>query len=585
MIRFLFTLLLFASLFLPHVNSLARDIRIHIAVTSDVHARLFAYDFVENKPARTSMANVHYVVQAMRAREGTNLILLDNGDLIQGTPAAYYANFVQESDKNLFSRVMNYMRFDAATVGNHDIEAGPEVYNRLISEFNFPWLGANVLDVSTGEPYFQPYVIVERQNIRVAILGLTTIGVPNWLPQHLWEGLEFQDMVEAARYWVTYIRENEQPDALIGLFHSGLGPLDPDPSAHPLENASGYIARHVPGFDLIFSAHDHRRRIQTVVNTEGEQVMVLGGGHFAENLALAELRFERLARREFRLKDIRADMISTLEMVPSHSFIRRFEDDVQEIIQFANQEIATLTSSVASMESLFGSAAFTDMVHEIQLKLTGADISFTAPLAFDQNIAAGKLRMRDFFKLYEFENYLYTVTLSGQEIKNYLEYSYALWFNEMRNEEDHLLNLHRDVLGRVPDDRRGRRALSNPSYNFDSAAGINYVVDVSMPAGSRLTISGFEDGRSFELHETYNVAINSYRGSGGGGHLVHGAGIPRDQIKDRITATTDTDLRSLMVDFFRKKGVYNPVSRDNWKLIPEAWVEKGKAKDLEYLRP
>ncbi len=376
----------------------AREVKVQVAVTADVHARIFPYDFVANRPAKTSMANVHYLVQSLRARDRSNLILLDNGDLIQGTPAAYYANFVQEADENLFSRVMNFMGYDAATIGNHDIEAGAEVYDRLVEEFNFPWLGGNVLDEDTGEPYFRPYTIIKRQGVRVAVLGLTTTGVPNWLPPHLWQGLVFKDMVESAQYWMDHIQAEEEPDAIIGLFHSGFGPLDPDPEDHPLENASGYIAKHVHGFDVIFSSHDHRRRIQTVSNTAGEDVLVMGPGHFAEHLAVAELTFRRESRREpFEVKDVRAEMISTDKAVPSHLFIQEFEDDVQEILDFANKEAGRITKDMHSMESLFGSAPFTDFVHHVQLALTDADVSFTAPLAFDQTIRRGKLHMRDFF--------------------------------------------------------------------------------------------------------------------------------------------------------------------------------------------
>jgi 2',3'-cyclic-nucleotide 2'-phosphodiesterase / 3'-nucleotidase len=562
----------------------ARDIKVQVAVTADVHARLFPYNFIENKPAATSLANVHYLVQAMRAREGTNLILLDNGDLLQGTPAAWYANFVQETDQNLFSRVMNFVGYDAATIGNHDIETGPDVYDRLKEEFDFPLLGANVLDAETGEPYFIPYTIIERQRIRIAILGLTTKGVPNWLPPHLLEGLAFQDMAESAAYWVKYIQENENPDAIVGLFHSGLGPFDADSGDHPLENASGYVAKHVPGFNLIFTAHDHRERVQTIINVDGEEVLILGPGHFAENLAIAEFSFSRLSRNTFEVQDLRADMIRTEGLAPSHTYIRNFEDDVQEILKFSNEEVGRITEPMHSIESLFGSAPFTDMVHDIQLMTTDADVSFTAQLAFDETINAGMLRRRDFFKLYEFENYLYTMELTGREIHDFLEFSAALWFNHMQSADDHLLNMRRDQFGRVPDERRGWQALHNPSFNFDSAAGIIYVVDVSEPTGSRVTIKGFEDGRPFDEDAVYKVAINSYRGSGGGGHLTEGAGIAHEKLDERIIATTDTDLRKKMIDFFKEQEVYKPQKRGNWYIEPKDWVEQGREKDMQYLR-
>ncbi len=561
----------------------AREIKVQVAVTSDVHARLFPYDFVNDQPLPSSLANVHYLVSAVRTRQGNNIILLDNGDLIQGTPIAYYANFVQESRQNLFSRVMNLMQYDAATVGNHDIEAGPEVYNRLKKEFRFPYLGANVINTETGQPHFVPYTVIRRQGIRIAVLGLTTPAIPKWLPEHLWEGLEFQDMAEAAAYWVEQIKEKERPDAIVGLFHSGLGPADTDPSQFPLENAAAYIARNVPGFNVIFTGHDHRERIETLANIQGDSVLVVGPGPFAQNIAVVELTFNRLARGSFELIDTKADMVGTSRVAPSQEFFQRFEKDINEIVLFANEPVGQLKNSLASIDAFFGPAAFVDLVHEIQLKTTEADVSFTAPLAFNETLRVGMLSVRDFFKLYQYENYLYVMELSGREIKDYLEFSYGIWLNQMKSEDDHLLLFRFDEEGIPQVDASGRHRLRYPTYNFDSAAGIRYIVDASKPAGERITIESMENGSPFDEQKTYKVAINSYRGSGGGGHLTDGAGIDHSTLRERITFTSEKDLRTELIRYFREEKVVDPQPRNNWKIIPEAWVEKGREKDLELL--
>lgn len=582
--RIRFSVLFFLAFLLILPSFVAsREIKVQVAVTSDVHARLFPYDFVNDQPLQASLANVHYLIRAVRSRQGSNIILLDNGDLIQGNPAAYYANFVQQSRQNLFSRVMNLMQYDAATVGNHDIEAGPEVYNRLKKEFRFPYLGANVINTETGLPHFQPYTIIRRQGIRIAVLGLTTTGVPNWLPEHLWKGLEFQDMAVAAAYWVEQIKQKENPDAIIGLFHSGMGPADPDPSQFPLENAANYIARNVPGFTVIFTGHDHRKRIETVANIQGDSVLVVGPGAFAQNIAVAELTFNRLARGTFELIDTKADMVGTSRVAPSQEFFQRFEKDINEIVSFANEPVGQLKNSLASIDAFFGPAAFVDLVHEIQLETTGADVSFTAPLTFNETLRAGMLNVRDFFKLYQYENYLYVMELSGKEIADYLEFSYGIWLNQMKSEDDHLLLFRFDEGGIPQVDAGGRHRLRYPTYNFDSAAGIRYTVDASKPAGARITIESMEDGTPFDLQKKYRVAINSYRGSGGGGHLTEGAGIAHEQLRQRITFTSEKDLRTELIRYFREEKVVDPQPRNNWKVIPETWVDKGRKKDMELL--
>lgn len=577
--------LLFVIIFLQlfTLPLMAREIKIQVAVTSDVHARIFPYDFVNDRPLQASLANVHYLIQAVRTRPGSNLILLDNGDLIQGTPAAYYANYVQETKLHLFSRVMNLMQYDAATVGNHDIEAGPVVYNRLKKEFRFPYLGANVINKASGEPHFQPYTVIRRQGIRIAVLGLTTTGVPNWLPEHLWVGLEFQEMAEAAAYWVNYIQEKENPDAIIGLFHSGMGPAEPDPSQVPLENAVQYIARTVPGIDVIFTGHDHRERNEVIVNAEGGEVLIVGPGSHAEKLAVAELTFDRISRNEIELLGKKGDLVSTLNVAPSQEFFQRFEKDINAIVNFANEPVGNLRNDLSSIESFFGSAAFVDLVHAIQLEVTGAEISFTAPLSFNETLKAGMLNVRDFFKLYQYENYLYAMELTGREVKDYLEYSYGIWLNQMSSEDDHLLLFRKDEEGLPVADSNGRHRLRHPTFNFDSAAGIRYTVDASKPAGQRVTIMAMEDGSAFDPEKKYLVAINSYRGSGGGGHLTDGAGISHSLLRERIVFTSEKDLRTALIEYFREQKEVDPQPRNNWKIIPENWAEKGRKKDLELL--
>jgi 2',3'-cyclic-nucleotide 2'-phosphodiesterase / 3'-nucleotidase len=558
-------------------------ITVQIVTTTDVHGHIFPYDFVNNRPQDYSLAHVHHLVSVMRSRQGSNVILLDNGDLIQGTPAAYYANFKQDSKKNLFARVLNYMKYDAATVGNHDIEAGPDVYKHLQKAFDFPWLGANVINESDGKPFFKPYTVIRKQRINIVVLGLTTPGVPNWLPPHLWEGLVFEDMIESAAYWMNYIKENESPDAIIGLFHSGRGSLQPLEPGEMREHASAYIAKHVPGFDVIFTGHDHRQLTERIADVDGGDVILIGGGHFAEHVAVAELVFDRVERRVFVLSEKRAEVIPIKNISVSHAFINAFEEDASEIIGYANQSAGQLSGELSSRDAFFGPAPFVDLIHHVQLKLTGADISFSAPLAFDVQLKAGRLLVRDFFSLYQYENYLYTMQLSGQEILDFLEYSYGLWFNHMQDEDDYLLYLRTGRDGQLLPDRSGRGHFRYPFYNFDSAAGIRYIVDVSKAPGERISIEGFEDGRIFDTEATYKVAVNSYRGSGGGGHLTEGAGIDRRELKDRILSSTGSDLRTELINYFLEQKTVHPVSKNNWKLVPEEWVKMGSERERKLL--
>ncbi len=563
------------------INISAQEITIRIAATSDVHGALFPHDFLNDKPGATSLASVQTFVDSVRAITAANLLLLDNGDLIQGTPAAYYANFVQKSRQNLFARVLNHMQFDAATVGNHDIEAGPEVYYRLQREFGFPWLAGNILNTNTGKPAFEPFTIIEREGIRIAVLGLITPGVPGWLPQTLWPGLEFKGIAESAEYWVAHIRQHHQPDAIIGLFHTGMGQASDVIHLLP-ENAGNQTAVNVRGLDLVILGHDHRPRAEIVTNVAGHQVQIINPGNAARNLAFAELVFSTTGHGKYALTDARGKVVSLENTPPSTTYVKKFGKDIKAIRKFANKPVGNLTHSLSAREGLFGSSAFTDLIHDVQLKITGADISFTAPLTVNENLEAGKLQVSDLFKLYRYENFLYIMELSGKEVKDFLEYSYGLWFNQMSSANDHLLNFRKGADGKEIVNSHGLLSLTHPSFNFDSAAGIVYEVDVSKPVGQRVKITGMENGQPFTESKIYKVAINSYRGSGGGGHLTTGAGIEHSKLNNRIIYTSENDIRSMLIGYFDKQKSISPQPRNNWKVVPETWWKEGKLRSSQF---
>ena len=247
--------------------------------TTDTHGR---YD---------EFANDVHVIKQMKAELGDRLILLDNGDDMQGTPFQYCSNQDAEHP-NLVSEVLNFFPYDVACVGNHDIEAGRKVFDRVYAETTVPVLAANVIDETTGEPYFTPYIVLEREGYKIAVLGLLTPYVVTWVPDRLRPGLRFDNLEEAAAKWVKIIQEKEHPDLMIGLFHSGYEPQAQNlPEDHPLgrENAVKWVAENVPGFDLIFFGHDHRAKAEKLTIPNGEPVYVLNSGCRGQGLAKAEV--------------------------------------------------------------------------------------------------------------------------------------------------------------------------------------------------------------------------------------------------------------------------------------------------------
>jgi len=555
---------------------------ISIIETTDVHGVILPYDFIEKEKMDFSMASsFNYIKQIRKAKDIT--LLLDNGDNLQGQPEVYYYNFIDTIQPHFVAEVMNYMGYDAGTVGNHDVETGHVVYDRLVKAYNFPLLAANAIDIKTAKPYFKPYQIIEKEGIKIAVFGLVTPAIPNWLPQELYSGIEFKDMVETARKWMPVIL-NEKPDLVVGLFHSGWdrtgGKLQNTDNLN--ENGSATVAYNVPGFNIIFNGHDHKLANEKFVNSVGDTVLILNGGSRSEKLAEADINFTSGKIKGKRHMKISGKIINVADFKPDPELITKFMPQYKTIDEYVNRVIGNSSTTISSRDSYFGSSAFVDMIQTIQLEITGADISFAAPLSFDVKINKGPITVGDMFKLYRFENMLYTMSLSGEEIQKYLEYSYSEWLNTMKGPDDLLLKLRTGKDGR-PTLTNDKAWFKNQSYNFDSAAGINYTVDVSKPEGARITIKGFTDGRLFEKNKMYKVAVNSYRGNGGGGHFTEGAGIPKDELRKRLISSTDRDLRYYILKSIEANKSINPVPLNNWKIIPEKWVKTAMSTEYTQL--
>lgn len=560
-----------------------QNLTLKIIETTDIHGSLFPYDFIEDKETDTSLAHIMSYVKAQRADSAQEVILLDNGDILQGQPIVNYYNFEKDltQEMHIVAQVMNYMGYDAGTVGNHDIEPGHAVYDELVKQFDFPWLSANAMK-EDGKPYFTPYTVLERQGVKIAILGLTTPGIPMWLPESLWSGMTFEDMVRSAQYWVPYIQENEKPDLLIGLFHSGFDYTynGQDEYTEFNENGAQLVAMNVPGFDIIFIGHDHADRNETVNGT-----LILGGKNDARSAPTATVQMSWNESTQSYEKTVSGELPDLSIYTADADMMTEFSDAVNEVKAYVSQEVGIFTRSVSSRDAMFGDSAFTDIIHQLQFDVVaehldpaGADISFCAPLQFDKTIEAGSVYVRDMYKLYRYENQLFLMQMSGQEIKDYLEFNYDKWMAQMENDTDHLIHFTEEP---EYNDETGTWTYQTATryYNYDSAAGIRYTVDVSKAAGQRVNIVSMEDGSPFDPNAQYRVAINSYRGNGGGGHMTTGAGIENPDT--RMLARTERDLRYYLMESIRKQGSVTPEALGNWSVIPENWALAGAVRDFD----
>jgi 2',3'-cyclic-nucleotide 2'-phosphodiesterase/3'-nucleotidase len=432
------------------------------------------------------------------------------------------------------------------------------------------------VDISTGEPYFEPYTVIRKSGMKVVVFGLITPSVPRWLPESLYRGIRFENMVETARKWMP-VMIKEQPDLIIGLFHSGMG--DEDETGDD-ENSSLAVAVNVPGFDVIFCGHDHRQDMKEVSNIAGDRVLLLDGGSRAE--ILMHVSVAPAPESGGSDKPVLTGSLIPMNSLPeSADFIERYKGVSDTLREYTSEIIGRSDATASTRDAFFGPSAFVDLIHRMQLDISGAQVSMAAPLSFDQSITEGDLRIRDMYRLYRFENFLYTVTMTGGEIDRHLEHSAGLWFDTMNDKRDYMLRYRLEDNG-SPVMVNGTARLRNPSYNFESAMGIRYTVDVSKPQGARVNITALSDGSPFSHSATYTVAINSYRANGGGGHFP-AAGIAGKELERRIISATERDLRHYMTEWIRNKGTISPAPLSEWSIIPAEWATAAEKRETKLL--
>ncbi len=552
-----------------------KSVKIKIIETSDVHGCFFPRDFIEQKAKDGTMARVSSYVKKARRQYGDNVILIDNGDILQGQPTCYYSNFIASDRPNIAAEVVNYLGYDAQTFGNHDVETGHAVYDKWINEVKCPVIAANIINTETGKPYTSPYTIINKDGVKVAVLGMLTPAIPNWLSPNLWSGMRFDNLKKSAGYWIDYLKANERPDIIVGLFHSGWeGGIKTEAYN---EDETKDIASEIPGFDIIFFGHDHRNREETVTNCSGDAVVCLDPSCNAMKVGEATVEIEtengKVISKKItgKIQDIRGEDID-------EDFIRHFQADIDSIENYVNRTVTKFSESIHSKDCFFGSAPFTDLIHNLQMQMTGADLSFCAPLSFNMQISKGPIRVSDMFKLCKYENNVYVLNMTGEEIHKYLEMSYGLWANTMKSKEDHIMLLEEDNKSDMQ-----KYGFKNLTFNFDSAAGIDYDVDVTKPAGSKVRIHGFSNGQPFDEKKWYKVVMNSYRGNGGGELLTKGAGIPKDSLEGRTIYKSTEDQRFLIMKELEKMQTVYPKANNNWRFVPEAWAVPAIKRDKELI--
>ncbi|MBQ7622304.1 MAG: bifunctional metallophosphatase/5'-nucleotidase [Bacteroidales bacterium] len=563
-------LIVIAGVVLAAVSLRAGDGRLHVVATGDVHGAWFNRSYLDGGKTPTSLMSVKHYVDSLRLADGPeNVLLIDAGDCLQGDNAAYYYNYADTLSPHLYPLMASYMGYDACVLGNHDIETGHPVYDRVaeqMARLGIPWLAGNAFRPDKSL-YFPEYALIEKGGRRILVLGYDNANIAGWLSPELWSGMSFKSLVPLVWNRVSALRKELNPDVVVLAVHSGTG----KGNGRSLESQGLDIFMSMQGVDVLITAHDHR---PVAYNKTGS--CLVNAGSRAGFVGHAVLEF-----RDGRKVSTAGEVVRLDKNAVDEAMVERFDPQYRKVREFTLQPVGRLAMPLYSRDAYTGMCDYLNLLHSVQLRATGADISLAAPLSFNGKVSQGQLIYNDMFTIYPYENQLFVLELSGREIKRFLEYSYDKWICDPRS--GHVLRIMN-----APDPRTGapKWSFENRSYNFDSAAGIVYTVDVTKPFGERVEIVSMADGTPFSPSKKYRVAMTSYRANGGGEMLVDGARIPRAKLPSRVVARYP-EIRELVYRYISDSGtVDSSMTGDKsligeWKFVPESVVEPLMKSDME----
>jgi 2',3'-cyclic-nucleotide 2'-phosphodiesterase/3'-nucleotidase len=530
--------LVFAS-FPFKVAMAATTVKITLLETSDVHGAIYPYDYFKDAPANGGLAQLSTLVKGVRA-DNPNTLLLDDGDNQQGTPLTYYFNKVDTTSPNPMIAAMNIMGYDAMTVGNHEFNYGLSVIDKARSESKFPWLSANIYK-EDGTNYFTPYIVKTVAGVKVGILGLTTKNIPNWEVPATIKGLVFKDTVEEAQKWVKVLKDTEKVDLVVLLAHEGFeNDIDTGKDlGTSIENQCYAIATTVPGIDVMLTGHTHLSIPGKTLNG----VLVMQPKNAGVEICKADITMEQTDTGWKVATKTGINLPVTSATVADQAILDATKTQHEAAVNYMKQPIGEATGDFTGATSRTEDSAIVDLIQKVQMKYANTDLSLAAMLpGVAPSFKSGPLTVRDMYSLYIYENTLFAISVTGQQIKDELEWS-AKYFNTYDYSKTATSLINSTV----------------PGYNYDMLQGADYVIDITKPVGQR--ISGLMyHGKPMDMTATYTLALNNYR-AGGGGFLGF-KGSP-------IVYQSSDEIRNLMIQYVKDAGTIDPTVDNNWQLVPD----------------
>jgi 2',3'-cyclic-nucleotide 2'-phosphodiesterase/3'-nucleotidase len=520
--------------------------RLTILHTSDLHGALLPHDDLRAQPRDGSLAQVATLVRQIREQVAHQVLLLDSGDTIQGTPLEHFVT-VRWGRPSPTLTAMNRIGYQAMAVGNHEFNFGLQVLRRAERTAAFPLLAANIVEENGGGPAFTPFRVLAIDGLRIGVLGLTTPHVPSWeVPEH-YRGLRFEAMDEAARRWVKVLRSEQHCDLVVVLAHTGfeVHPVTGEAKGTELEDFAWRLA-HVPGIDVLLAGHSH----QAIAPLELAGTVVSQPRSSARILTRIDLDLER-GGDGWRVAGWQGENLPTAAVAADPAIVADFAAARQEVLTALSATLTHTSEPIGVSRCRLEDCAALDLIHAVQLEATGAELSLAAILSDrTPDLPAGPLDWHWVHALYVYPNTPVVVQVSGQQVKDILEHA-ARFYAGLDCPTEGPCTL-----------------LTDPKilhFNVDTMAGVSYRIDPTRPEGDRIRDLR-RDGRPLHLHGQFTLACNNFRAAGGGDY-------PHLAEAERVW-TSATEMTELIGAYLERFEEWHPSIDSNWWIGPDLRGEK-----------
>ncbi|MEA1974739.1 MAG: 5'-nucleotidase C-terminal domain-containing protein [Bacillota bacterium] len=517
---------------------------ITILQTSDLHGRIYAHDYATDSVDKDAgLAKIQTLVKIER-ETNPNALLIDCGDTVQDNSAELF----NDLPIHPMIQALNKMNYDIWTLGNHEFNFEKSFLDRNIAAFEGSVIAANIYNEGTEERFVDGYKIFDVDGVRVAVVGMIPPNIPIWeasAPSHF-AGLEFKDVIDET---TKVIEELEgQYDILVGAYHIG-----PD-GEHGYEGIEA-VANQFPEFSVIFGGHAHSK-----YTNEVNGVKLIEPGKYGWALAKAEIKVVKNGDK-YDIASVEVENIETATQESDEEILTTFKFVHDQSVADANTVVGTISgdfisipdyitgkSSITTMPtSQIQDTAVIDLINEVQMFYSNADVGSAALFNFGSNLLEGEFKKKDVAYIYKYPNTLVGVNITGENLLKYMEWS-AGYYNTTKP-GDITVSFNKDIRG----------------YNYDMFSGLTYEIDITEEAGSRVENVLF-NGAPIDLTKVYKLSLNNYRF---GTLLSLDLVTMDDKYYDSYEVLQDAGrIRDLIVKYTieEKNGNLVPTVDNNWKI-------------------